>query len=182
MCSMNTYLKYIGIIGTIVLCITFSVKPLFAFAGYENGDEDNTLTNEVESTSSQTPHDMTHEEITSLTQSFMDMIVQDIDDHYQVKDYNSKEEILKEFEKISTRDVAEPYVEFYFEEKKDGLYIIPTETPPWFNPDNDYDIITSNKTVQVIQDNESDINGKYTVQYEMTYGADGWKITNIEHL
>lgn len=177
---MNTYLKYIAVIGTIVLCITFSVKPMFAFAGY--GNEGNTLTSEVELTSSQTFKDITHEEITSLTQSFMDLIVQDIDDHYQVKDYHSKEEILNEFEKISTRDVAEPYVEFYFEEKEDGLYIIPTETPPWFNPDDDYDIITSNKTVQVIQDNESDIDGKYTLKYEMTYDADGWKITNIEHL
>jgi len=179
---MNTYLKYIAVIGIIVLGIIFSVKPMLAFAGYGKGNEENTLTNEVESTPSQTFNDITHEEITSLTQSFMDMIVQDIDDHYQVKDYNSKEEIFNEFEKISTRDVAEPYVEFYFEEKEDGLYIVPTETPPWFNPDSDYDIITSNKTVQVIQDNESDIDGKYTVKYEMTHGADGWKITSIEHL
>lgn len=182
---MNVYIKkwvkYIGIIVTIGLCVTFSIQPILAFAGYDKSDEQQVVTVEQEQ-NKESDADLTHEEIVSLTDEFMDIILQDIDNNYQVIHYETKDELLDEFKNISTYEAAEPYVEFYFDETEDGLYIIPTETPPWFNPDNDYDIISSNKSARVIQENETDLDGKYTIQYDFIYEEDGWKITKIEHL
>lgn len=178
--NFKKWIKYTGIAGVICLCIALIVQPLFTFASYEHANEQE---GESEATqeSQEIEVDISHEEIVSLTEQFMDTIVQDTDNNYQIIHYHTKNELLDEFEKISTREVAEPYVDFYFEEKEDGLYIIPTETPPWFNPNNDYDIIPSNNKVVIIQNNKTDLDGKYTIQYEFTHGADGWKITEIEH-
>src|SRR5690625_377328 len=178
---MKKWIKYIGITATIGLCVTFSIQPILAFAGYENLDEQQAEIVDQEQ-NKESSADLTHEEIVSLTDEFLDVILQDIDDDYKVIQYETKDELLDEFENRSTHESAEPYVEVYFNETEDGLYIIPTETPPWFNPDNDYDIISSDRFARVIQENETDLDGTYTIQYDFIYEEDGWKISKIEHL
>lgn len=175
--TIKKRMKYIGAAG---LLITLIVHPVLTFASYDEVEGEND--NELEDHNSKATLAITHEEIVSLTGEFMEVILQDVDDDYRVTHYDTKDELLDEFKKLSTREVAEPYIDFYFEENVEGLYIIPTETPPWFNPDNDYDIITSDKSVRIIQMNETDFDGKYTVEYEFKNSASGWKITDIKHL
>ncbi|RKQ29566.1 hypothetical protein [Oceanobacillus halophilus] len=125
--------------------------------------------------------ELTHDNIVQLTNRFMDILVQDSEENYKVKQFNTKEDLLTEFEKVSTRETAKSYVDFYYEEKADGMYILPTETPPWFIQDNDYDIEqVSNNTVKIIQNNTTDLDGNYTIEMEFTYHKT-WKITNITH-
>ena len=70
--------------------------------------------------------------------------------------YSIKEELIKQFEEITLSDIAKVDVEYYYEERDGGLYIVPTETPPWIVKNNDY-VITkiSSKQIQVEQRNTS---------------------------
>ncbi|GGM36964.1 hypothetical protein GCM10011351_23930 [Paraliobacillus quinghaiensis] len=124
---------------------------------------------------------LTHSELIDITNEFMDILVQDVDQDYKVKAIDTKAELINKFKKITTAEVAEEYVSFYYREKADGLYIIPTETPPWFVETEPYhkDIIAENK-VKITQENKSDLYGDYTIEIELTYD-ESWKITNIYH-
>ncbi|MFP7170546.1 hypothetical protein [Terribacillus sp. 7520-G] len=122
------------------------------------------------------------EQIEQLTSAFMAKITQDIDTNYKVLNHDTKEELLKSFDEVATRDVSQPIVDFYFTEEADGLYIVPTETPAWFNPDNSYKVETdSDKYVTITQSNTDDLHGNYTIEIKFLYDG-GWKIAAVKYL
>jgi len=124
---------------------------------------------------------LAHEDITRLTDQFMDLLVQDIDTDYKVKNFDTKEELLQAFDTITNRETASEYVDTLFVEKSDGLYAVPTETPPWFMKENEYDMIQlDNNRIKVVQDNYTALHGNYRVEFEFTYNQ-GWKITDVVH-
>ncbi|AIF45485.1 hypothetical protein [Virgibacillus sp. SK37] len=138
---------------------------------------------EVEETQeeSEKTHEITHREITDKTSRFMEILVQKVDDNYKVKQYQTKTDLLKAFEEVATNDVAQPYVDYYYDEKSDGLYIFPTETPAWFVEENAYDIIqVEGNKAKVIQENKSALHGTYHIEIEFTFQKE-WKITDIKH-
>lgn len=153
---------------------TFSMKPV-----------DHLSTDDLKHLSQkevQQDSQVSHQEVVNIMEQFMKTLVQDTDENYKVTGIESKYDLLKEFETISTEVIAKEYVDFYYEEIDDGLYIIPTETPPWFISDNPYDIVQiDEKQVQITQTNQSDLFGTYTIKIELTY-HDNWRITDIKHL
>ncbi|WP_077625008.1 hypothetical protein [Sediminibacillus massiliensis] len=145
--------------------ITKKDMPISSEAGQERGDQD----------------EPSKTQVLSLTESFMDLLVQDTDKYYKVYDYHSKQALIKAFESITTTEIADRYVQYYYEEKDGELYIIPTETPPWFQSDSEYEMISDEEDgkVTIIQDNYSDMYGQYTLELELTY-SQRWKITKID--
>ncbi|RCW66913.1 hypothetical protein [Saliterribacillus persicus] len=125
--------------------------------------------------------ELTHEEIVSLTDQFMDHLVQDTNESYKVTQYKTKDELIQSFSDIATQNAVQPYIDFYYEEKEDGLYIIPTSTPPWFINDQEYEIIeVDEETKKVVQSNQSEMYGDYQISIEFIY-EDGWKISKVLH-
>src|SRR5690625_936512 len=125
-------------------------------------------------------HTLSHKQIVALTDQFMDTLVQKTEDN-KVINFDTKEKLLHAFDDIATKKVASTYVDYYYYEEADGLYMIPTETPPWFNKENDYNVVQlGNNKVKVEQENESALSGSYTVAYEFTFDKT-WKITKITH-
>lgn len=123
---------------------------------------------------------LTHEEIVSLTDTFMEILVQETDEHYRVEQFSSKEELLQAFTPYIKKEAVQPYIDFYYDEKEDGLYILPTETPPWFENEIVYDKERlENGNVQITQHNENALYGKYTIKMEFEYDEGTWKIANI---
>lgn len=121
-----------------------------------------------------------HEDILRITETFMDLLIQDIDeDTYKVVNYQSKAELIAALEEITTQGIAETFVGAYYEEDDTGLYIIPTSTPPWFEAENGYDMVQLDKhTVNITQFNESDFYGDYLIELELTFENE-WKITDV---
>lgn len=128
----------------------------------------------------QTIEELTHEEIIDVTNRFRELLIQDIDEHYRVTDFNTKEDLLNAFTEVTTKELASNYVDYYYIEQEEALYILPTEAPPGFIPGNDYNMIQLSETEFVIQQtNFSYIYGEYTLEINFTYEAD-WKITNMQ--
>lgn len=158
--------KFIIMVLAIFVTLTFSNIENLSFVSAEKAEE-------------YTIEALTHENVVENTGRFMDMIVQDIDESYRVVNFDTKQELLEAFTEVAHKEVAQPYVDFYFTEREEGLYILPTETPPWFIPENDYDMIELDKTNYIIkQTNDSYIYGEYTIEFKFTYETD-WKITEI---
>lgn len=124
---------------------------------------------------------LTHKNMVSLSKKFMDTLVQPIHTDYRVKAFDSKEELYEAFSSVTTRSVAEPFVEYYYKEKSDGLFLRPTSKPAWFIKDESYEMIEQgDNQVKVIQTNQTDFYGSYTIELEFTF-ENQWKITNIDY-
>lgn len=174
-------LKMIGSGMTMILMIGL-LTVAYIQPQQVSADIDTQVNNQTSQNETNEDIHLSDEELTHITEGFMDTIVQDIDEHYKVTDFQSKDELYREFDKVATRDVASDYVDFYFKEKDNSLYLIPTETPPWFNPKNDYDMVQlAQDKVMVNQENTSELYGDYSIQLELTYRDDGWQITQIKH-
>lgn len=124
-----------------------------------------------------------HDDIVQLTDLFMHTLVQETDKNYRVLEYPDKESIVDAFKHITTEDVVKAYVDYYFFEENGALYLVPTETPPWFDKQNGYDVVQLDKsTFLVKQDNQSELYGEYGIELEFTFLDQEWKITKITHL
>lgn len=128
----------------------------------------------------QTIEELTHEDIVDVTNQFKELLIQDINESYRVINFNTKKELLNAFTQVTTKELAFNYVDYYYIEKEDGLYILPTEGPPGFIPGKDYSMVQLSETEFVIQQtNYSYIYGEYTLEINFTFDTD-WKITGMQ--
>ncbi|MFD2628956.1 hypothetical protein [Oceanobacillus kapialis] len=117
-------------------------------------------------------------QVKELTKEFMDTLVQPSDEKYKVKNMDSKAQLLSAFHSIAEEEMVKPFVDYYYTEEADGLYILPTETPPWFIADNQYDMVQlEDNVVKIIQSNETALHGAYTIEMKFTYDGT-WKIAS----
>src|SRR5690625_5708944 len=61
---------------------------------------------------------ITHEEITVLTDKFMEQLIQETDDDYRVDHCDTKEAIEASFDDIANREVTAEYIDYYYEEDR----------------------------------------------------------------
>lgn len=127
------------------------------------------------------PLSLTEEIIIEKTEAFIDILLQDIDENYKVKGVSTKEALINQFNDVIIKEAVEPYVDFYFEEYEDGLYIVPTELPPWFIAGEPYEMNElENGNVIVKQENDLDLYGVYQIEIEFSYQED-WRIVRVEY-
>lgn len=121
-------------------------------------------------------------EIYTLTNAFMDILMQETNKGNKLIHYQTKDELAADYQSIISVEAARPYIDIYFKEKPDGLYLNLREGPPWFSKNNRYDMVQLNeKKVKVIQKNYMDLYGEYTIVIQLTYEKD-WKITKIKYV
>lgn len=169
--KQQKYVKYVGL--TILWLLFFVIIQ---------SDADNTVAaTDITEKSAQTT--LSHDEIIALTDQFMETLLQQTRDDNKVLHYHHKADLLDAFAPIATKEVATTYVDYYYNSKADGLYMVPTERPPWFDKEIDYDKVNLNDgKVQVVQKNKSAMYGSYQVVYEFTVDDEhNWKITKITH-
>lgn len=160
-------LLYMGILLSVFL-FSYQVTAV----GYDD-------TNDQGRSSEQQP---THEQIIDLTNQFMEKLVQEIDGDNQVVQYHTKESLKASFDEIADRKITDEYIDYYYyEDENNGLYIVPTELPPWFIENNKYDVVQlSGNQVKVVQDNQAELYGDYTIEIELTLDVnEKWKISNV---
>ncbi|RBW71388.1 hypothetical protein [Bacillus taeanensis] len=118
--------------------------------------------------------------VEELAKEFINRLVQEVDHNYKVKDFTSKQALIDYMSEIVSEDAAEKVVSFYYKEKKDGLYIVPTELMPWFVEENEYKLERlDHQTYQLKQMNESNLYGNYEITIMFTYEHQHWKIKSF---
>ncbi len=121
-------------------------------------------------------------EVHTLTNGFMHILMQETNKKNKLIHYKTKDELAADYQSIISVEAARPYIDVYFKEKPDGLYLNLREGPPWFSKNNRYDMVQLNETrVKVIQKNYMDLYGEYTIVIQLTYEED-WKITKVKYV
>ncbi|SDM12503.1 hypothetical protein [Sediminibacillus halophilus] len=175
-------------VALLAMCVLILIIPVLILSGQTGHGEIATADNSeqvsqenVTSDTNEAASRLSHAQLVSLTEKFMDLLVQETDENYRVMAYSSINELTDTFTKIAKPSVAKKYIDYYYEEKEDGLYLLPAETPPWFQSGAEYEMIESGDgTVKVVQDNQTDLHGSYTLELELTFD-DSWKITDTKH-
>lgn len=166
-------LTYIAII--FILTIT-----VISIEGTQNNISEGNEVNAAVQTKNETKI-LTDEIVKEKTKAFKENLIQETNDNGKVKAYETKEAFIKSFDSIASPDALPQFTDILYEEREDGLYLSSLDTPPWFNPHNEYDMIELDEnTYDVKQENTSALNGVYNISFTFTYD-DGWKITNVEY-
>lgn len=102
-------------------------------------------------------------------------------DDGKVMKFDSKEELITHVSEIAKQDLANKLVSDLFENRDEGLYIIPKDYPPFLIPSKNYSFeqVEEGK-YQLIQKNSTEIHGEYklTITYELI--EDSYKITDYK--
>ncbi|GAA4068176.1 hypothetical protein [Amphibacillus indicireducens] len=125
--------------------------------------------------------ELTEDVMLDKLEAFINIFLQDIDLEYKVRGISTKAELIEQSTEIVSQEALQPYVDFYFEEVDNGLYVVPTELPPWFVPGNPYEMTQlDNGNVVIEQENEIELYGRYRVRIEFS-AQENWRIVKIEH-
>lgn len=124
-----------------------------------------------------------HEEIVSLMELFMNQLVQKTNDNYQVLNYNSKQELIERFMEFTSYDVAKKFIDFYYKENENKLFIVPTETPPPFEKDSSYEQEQiADDHIRIVQENTEELYGSYVINIDFYFdNLNGWKLEDISY-
>lgn len=145
----------------------------------ENKYNSNPTTDEEQDIKSDTSN-LTKEDALSLEEEYMNRILPPREDGSQkVKDYDTKEELIDHISEIANRDLVIQFVDNYYNEKSDGLYIIAKDGPTTIYEDKPYDLkqVTDEK-YNLIQEAEDNLRGKYKFTVEITRENERWIINN----
>jgi len=107
-------------------------------------------------------------EVVQATSSFMDQLIQDTSSQYEVKNYDSMKAYKESFSDLAEPEVVDKFVDRYYEERDGNLYIIPTETPAWFQIAEDFEQeTTEDGNILITQTNQTELDGEYTIKFEL---------------
>lgn len=129
----------------------------------------------------ETPPSFTERDIVRLTDRYIALIKQEIDADYRLVNVSTMTELYAAFDDIATRQVSEAHVSYYFTETEDGVYLRPTELPPWFEKDMPYTLTqVSDEEVMVEQTVEDlELYGPYQIRFWFSY-TDQWRISQVD--
>lgn len=138
------------------------------------------MTSPKESTS-ETASDLTNKQIFDMTDAFMKKLIQPTDQNYRVLNFKTKAQLVEDFSHIATASGVQPFIDFYYKEKEDGLFIVPTETPPWVDENNDLTIEQTDQKAVVTQQNENELDSNYQITLTFIKKNKQWLIDQISY-
>ncbi|MDY0405274.1 hypothetical protein P5G51_007525 [Virgibacillus sp. 179-BFC.A HS] len=178
----NNMLKTVAVIAVIIF------SPASTYLVFADGKPNSGISQMAENHTVEKASDkkqtgsLTANEIIRATDRFMNILVQKSDENYRVIGLQSKQALLNKFSDVATAEAARTFVDFFYTEKNDGLYIKPTETPPWFNKGNPYEMEQISPTHYLVkQKNKSSLHGNYSITLDFKRLQDNWKITGVSY-
>lgn len=168
-------------IKRILTYIAIVLISTFTFLSIEETEGKLSQQSGVASAAKNEKTEFTDEIIKNKTNIFKQQLMQETDENGKVKAFETKKSFLKSFDLYVDKDALLQFTDVLYEEKENGLYLISLDTPPWFNPDNDYDMIEVAKDKMVVQqENTSALNGTYNISFTFIY-KDGWQVLDVDY-
>lgn len=139
---------------------------------------------ETEEESGEQANDVLDEEqakqtIKDFREVFM-KVINNIENDGEVKNYQSKEEVKEEFTKYMSDQQADTFLESYFEERNEKLYVIATEAPFWIEEEKDFKLehITEEQ-YKITQEIKNELAGHQRVTYLIQLRDDEWMVDDL---
>lgn len=135
--------------------------------------------NNLESSNESGKEELIEEKAISLENEFMSRLFVNLDEGTgKVKGYNNKEELIANLSEVTKKSIAESYVDDYYREREDGLYIIAKDKPVRIYTDTAYKLEKTSGNYELIQEAENELRGKYKFRVKFTYKNNNWIISD----
>lgn len=172
----------------------FSTSLVLAGCGSsdsEEGNQDNqsggetqekTEDNSSETTDNSNANELKKDKAESILSEFERRLV-DIrtTDEGKVVKFDSKDELIEHLSELSTEEIATMLVNDLFEERDNGLYIIPKDYPPFLLPTKTYTLEKQSEgKYQLIQKNNTEIHGEYKLTVTLEYKEGNYIISDYQ--
>lgn len=127
--------------------------------------------------------ELTEQRVLEIENRFFDLLFtpdSDINTN-EIKNYKSKQALVEDVSEIASLELAAAFVEEYFYEEDDKLYIVATESPAKILSDSSYELKQVDDTTAVIvQEEENVMRGAYRLTVEFSFQDDKWIMTDRE--
>src|SRR5690625_4160226 len=164
---IKTLIMIVSMVSIVHVKQTMPTESMTVIKDYANHQVmDKHVTEIVVNDESEEVKDLSKDKIEKVTTQFIDHLVQEVDDEYRVLNYKTIHELKNSISSLASEKVVNQFVDFYYYEKEGQLYIVPTSTPPWFEPENDYKVKRVEENIfEVEQANQSEYHGDYTIVF-----------------
>lgn len=127
--------------------------------------------------------ELSDKQVKQVLNQFMNHLIQETNDQYQVENYHSLEAYKSSFNGLATKKVVNFYVDEIYYEKGQALYLKGMDLPPWFNEKQDFNKETlDHNTYRITQTNQSDLYGNYRIIVDLKLNQDGEPyIINVQY-
>ena len=116
--------------------------------------------------------------LNQIVENFVMKLFPETDTNLKVLNFNNKQELIDNLSKVADQALAAKFVEQYYSETNNGLYLIPKENIIFIDPTRPYIFEKiNNNQYKIIQENESSL-GKYRLDVVLEKKA-GWIIKDI---
>ncbi|WP_456276426.1 LysM peptidoglycan-binding domain-containing protein [Bacillus sp. AK128] len=120
-------------------------------------------------------------ELMTEARETVDSIFESRNDELKIPNIESKQELVDHVRSFMSLGFSKWFAENYFEEKDDGLYVIPMDGITWLDTNTPYIIEELNeREVRVIQERETEMLGHRYMIYTLHYEDDHWVVDTIE--
>jgi len=161
-----------------ILFIVLILTPLSGISSMKTVVENGPIVKEVYAAELSTVQ-LNKTEAANQIDAFMRTIKQPTDKDGKVLHIKSKTDLLNQFKNIADRQAAEPFINELYQEEKGSVYLKPTEWPPSFDKQADYDVVQLSKgKAEVNQHLNSALYGDLTITIQFEYD-DKWEISQI---
>ncbi|MFD2639696.1 hypothetical protein [Piscibacillus salipiscarius] len=127
--------------------------------------------------------ELTNKQVKQVLNQFMNHLIQETNDQYQVVNYQSLEEYKSSFKGMANSKVVDFYVDEIYYEKGQALYLKGMDLPPWFEEEQEFSKESlDHNTYRITQTNQSDLYGNYRIIVDLKLNEDGEPyIINVQY-
>ena len=120
-------------------------------------------------------------EIMTEARGTIDAIFESRDENLKIPNIDTKNEMVDYVRSIMSLELGSWFAETYFEEKHDGLYVIPKDGLTWLDINISYNVEELNeREVRVIQERDTAMLGHRKMIYTLHYDGENWVVDSIE--
>ncbi|WLD91742.1 D-alanyl-D-alanine carboxypeptidase family protein [Alkalihalobacillus sp. AL-G] len=168
---------------SVLLLLTFMILPGCQNENTSNGNDpkqgENTEADQKENQDQE--QNVQKPNYTKLESTFKERLFPETDDHFKVNDFSTKGALVDHLEEILATDLAKNYVDRFYYEENEGLYLEQQDGPVWLNTNENFQSNKKSDTeYHTVQKGENQLIGKYTLTITYHYKEDQWKITSRE--
>ncbi|WP_221564920.1 hypothetical protein [Alkalihalobacillus sp. TS-13] len=128
------------------------------------------------------PIEFNEDDAENLTKKFIDMLIQEIDEPgNNVIKYHSKSALVKELEPYASNEVAEKWVDSFYEERDGELHMYRLHGIPTIDFGKEYDITKEDERFYTLsQEKHNELNGTHIVNIHFKYTDREWLISKYD--
>lgn len=117
-------------------------------------------------------------ELTEYEEAFK-MVISNSNEEQKLNEYTTKQGLKDHFKHFMTEEMAQSWVDTYFEKKEDGLYVVSMDGPIFLQEDQPFTFTKTGDQAIVLQERNNELIGHVNMKYTLTQRDGYWIVQDV---